>query len=107
MSEIATQKAILDYLQLKRHFCWRNNSGAFKTERGSFYRVGTPGAPDIICCIAGQFVDLEVKSETGGQSATQKHFEKSLAAAGGRYHIVRCLDDVQRLGCRTESGCSR
>jgi len=36
VNEAAIQAAILDYLRLKGRFFWRNNSGAFKTERGGF-----------------------------------------------------------------------
>ena len=62
--EAELQAAILEYLRLKERFFWRNNSGAFKTERGGFYRIGTPGAPDIIGCFHGKFVALEVKTVT-------------------------------------------
>jgi hypothetical protein len=56
VKETEIQAAIMAYLRLKGHFFWRNNSGAFKTARGGFYRVGTPGAPDIIGCVDGKFV---------------------------------------------------
>jgi hypothetical protein len=45
MKESDEQRAILDYLAMRRHFCWRNNSGAFKTEHGSFVRAGMRGSP--------------------------------------------------------------
>jgi hypothetical protein len=70
VKETEIQAAILDYLRLKGRFFWRNNSGAFKTERGGFFRVGTPGAPDMIGCVA----------------------------SGGSYHVVRSIDDVAALG---------
>lgn len=94
MSEADTQRAVLDYLALRKRFCWRNNSGAFKTEHGGFYRVGTPGAPDIICCIEGNFVGIEVKSATGTQNENQKEFQRRLTDAGGKYYLVRSLDDL-------------
>jgi hypothetical protein len=74
VKETEIQAAILAYLRLKGHFFWRSNSGAFKTERGGFYRVGTPGAPDIIGS-SMKFVGLEVKSAK-----------------------VRSIDDVAALG---------
>jgi hypothetical protein len=64
VKETAIQAAIIDYPRLKGRFFWRNNSGAFKTERDGFYRVGTPGAPDVIGCFQGRFIGLEVKSST-------------------------------------------
>ena len=94
MSKADTQRAILDYLALKKHFCWRNNGGAFKTDRGGFYRVGTPGAPDIICVIEGQFVGIEVKDEKGKLNPNQVAFKERLEAAGGKYVVARSVDDV-------------
>lgn len=94
MKEAEIQAAILDYLRLKGHFFWRNNSGAFKTERGGFYRVGTPGAPDIIGCVDGKFVGLEVKTAKGKLSDEQELFAHSLGAINGQYHVVRSIDDV-------------
>jgi hypothetical protein len=65
-------------LRLKGRFLWRNNSGAFKTERGGFYRVGTPGAPDIIGWVDGKFVGLEVKTAKGKLSGDQVAFGERL-----------------------------
>lgn len=97
MKEAEIQAAILDYLRLKGHFFWRNNSGAFRTERGGFYRVGTPGAPDIIGCVDGKFVGLEVKTAKGKLSDEQEAFAHALRAFGGQYHVVRSIDDVVAL----------
>ena len=98
MREAELQSAILHYLRLKGHFFWRNNSGAFKTERGGFYRVGTAGAPDIIGCVEGKFVGLEVKTGTGKLNDMQQEFCRALQAVGGCYHVVRSIDDVISLG---------
>jgi hypothetical protein len=46
--EKETQASICDYLDLRKHFWWRDNSGAFKTQHGARVRFGTPGSPDII-----------------------------------------------------------
>jgi hypothetical protein len=91
-------QAILDYLAVKRHFCWRNNSGAFKAEHGSFVRARMPGSPDIVCCIDGIVVGLEVKGSKGNLSEAQCDFETRIEQAGGRYHVVRSIDDVQACG---------
>jgi hypothetical protein len=98
VKETEIQKAILDYLRLKGRFFWRNNSGAFKTERGGFYRVGTAGAPDIIGCVDGKFMGIEVKTAKGKLSADQQEFARGLRMAGGAFHLVRSLDDVIALG---------
>jgi hypothetical protein len=80
VKETEIQAAILEYLRLKGHCFWRNNSGAFRTERGGFYRVGTPGAPDINGCVDGKFVGLEVKTAKGKLSDEQEAFARSLRA---------------------------
>ncbi len=94
MKEGPTQKAILDYLALKRVFHYRNNSGGFTDANKHFYRFGATGSPDIICVIKGQFVGIEVKAPKGKQSEHQKKFEQNVIAAGGRYILARSLDDI-------------
>ena len=74
VKEKEIQAAILEYLALRGHFFWRNNSGAFKTEHGGFYRMGTPGAPDIIGCVQGKMIGIEVKNASGTLSETQEAF---------------------------------
>lgn len=91
--EAAAQKAILDYLSLKKHFCWRNNSGAFAPKHGGFLRFGLKGSPDILCCIDGQMVGIEVKAGTK-QSDAQKDFQEKLEAAGGKYILAHNIDEV-------------
>jgi VRR-NUC domain len=96
MKESEIQKQILDYLSLKRVFHYRQNSGAFKTDAGGFYRFGTPGIPDIICVIRGKYTGIEVKAPKGKQSEHQKEFQKNLEGAGGEYILAYDLDDVIR-----------
>jgi hypothetical protein len=98
VKEGAIQAAILDYLRLKGRFFWRNNSGAFKTQHGSFIRFGASGAPDIVGCVDGKFVGLEVKTAKGRLSDDQQSFATALERAGGAYHVVRSIDDVIALG---------
>ena len=97
--ELDIQKAILDYLALKGRFFWRNNSGAFKTERGGFVRFGAEGSPDIFVLTEGGFlVQLEVKNAKGRQSPAQKEWEIRSKALGAEYYVVHSLDDVIAIG---------
>jgi hypothetical protein len=98
VKESDAQRAIIDYLSMRRHFCWRNNSGAFKTEHGSFVRAGIPGSPDIVCCIDGCFIGVEVNGAKGELSDAQREFKSRLEKAGGRYFVARSIDDVQKQG---------
>jgi hypothetical protein len=90
MSEAEQQRAILDYLQLKGHFCWRNNSGAYKTDHGSFIRFGTLGSPDIFVLRAGCLFGIEVKSATGGvHSKNQERRTRSSRHEASRFQVRR------------------
>ncbi len=58
------------------------------------------GVPDIILIKrpTGRFVGLEVNRKDGRLSPDQKTFEVRATQAGGEYHVVQSIDDVQRLG---------
>ena len=87
------QNAIMQYLRAKKIFCYRNNTGAVKTDHG-FYSYGSVGSPDVICVVNGIFIGIEVKSSTGRQSAMQKRWQEALEEAGGTYILARSVDDV-------------
>ncbi|HEY2471042.1 MAG TPA: VRR-NUC domain-containing protein [Terracidiphilus sp.] len=92
--ESEVQRAILDYLELKGIFHYRNNSGAFKREDGHLYRFGALGSPDIVCVIKGQYVGIEVKGTDGKQSDHQKKFQRQLEAMGGKYILAYSINAV-------------
>lgn len=96
-TEKETQKDIIQYLTLKGIFCYRQNSGAFKTESGGFYKMGVVGAPDIVAVIKGRYIALEVKDAKGVQNDNQKRFQSSIEASGGIYRVIRSLDEVINL----------
>lgn len=94
MKEKEIQKVISDYLSLKRIFFYRNNSGAFRSEGGGFYRFGATGSPDIVAVIKGNYIGIEVKTEKGRMSPGQKMFQENLEKAGGIYLLVRSLNEL-------------
>ena len=65
--------------------CW-----FFKHAASAAMKVGIP---DIICCIKGRFVGIEVKQENGIQSDAQKVTCKNIREAGGEYWIVWSYED--------------
>ena len=88
-----TQSAILDYLRAtKAHFI-RNNTGAFKTERGGFVRFGTVGSPDILIFRKGMTYGVEVKSTGRKQSPEQIEWQKRFEKEGFIYILAYNLDD--------------
>lgn len=93
-TEKATQRAILQYLALRKIFHWRNNSGAFKNPKGHLYFFGTTGSPDIFAIIKGQIYGIEVKDIKGKQNDNQIEFQKGFEKAGGVYILARSLDEV-------------
>ena len=100
MKEKEIQKVISEYLTLKRIFFYRNNSGAFRSEGGGFYRFGATGSPDIVAVIRGKYIGIEVKTERGILSPGQKQFKENLEKAGGIYLVVRSLNELlDQLNC--------
>lgn len=63
-----------------------------------FLKFGMVGAPDIYVVKAGAIYALEVKAPKGTQNDNQKEFEKGFTAAGGKYFVVRSIEDVQAAG---------
>jgi len=100
------QNAILKHLKSQGHFCFRVNNGAVhdaKLNSGyGGYRSNPSlmkGVPDIILIADdGVFVGLEVKTPKGVQSADQMLFERRCKLKGGRYHVVRSVEEVVHLG---------
>lgn len=96
-TEKATQKAVLDYLTAKGIFHWRQNSGAIKT-RGHFYKFASiNGIPDIVAIVNGQFIGLEIKDIDGKQNDDQIEFQRLLEESGGKYYVIRSIDEVIQL----------
>lgn len=58
------------------------------------------GRPDRVVIRYGQVYFLELKSPTGKQGKEQKKKQDEIEAAGGRYHIVRELADLPRIGIK-------
>lgn len=100
ISEKVIQRQIMNYLQIiyankKNIYVFRAGAGAIKTWEGYYFKSGKPGLPDIICCIDGKFIGLEIKTKKGKQSLMQKYAENQIKRAGGEYHIIRSLKDVK------------
>ena len=104
-SEGEIQSAICDYLEVRRRFFFRlNNIPAFNRKDGGGFTMRrlpkhTPrGLPDIIVVVGGIFYALEVKSAVGKQSPDQKIIQSDIEKHGGKYFLVRSIEDVQSIG---------
>lgn len=102
MKESETQKAILDYLALKKIFAWRNNTGAqiIRNADGStrFLRFGKKGSADILGIMPdGKFLAIEVKGKKGVVSLDQTNFLVEIKRNNGVAMVAYSLDDVMKV----------
>ena len=95
MKETDIQHTLLEYLGYQKDiYFFRAGTGAIKTESGGYFKTGKKGCPDIIICLKGKFIGIEVKNEKGKQSEYQKQAEDEIKQAGGEYYIVRRLEEL-------------
>ena len=79
--------AILRHLrQRPRCFCWKTHGGMY----------GTAGIPDIIACVDGRFVGLEVKQPGGKLTRLQEATLGRIRAAGGVAAMVTSVEEAGR-----------
>lgn len=101
--ESAIKKAIVQWLELRPHTVVLPiaTTGIWDPMRGVF-RKGTNkcGTPDLLVCVRGKFLAIEVKSETGKVSEAQAHMLEEISEAGGLALIAKSLSDVQ-VFCQT------
>lgn len=101
-TESGIQAAICDYLAARRRCFWRSNNVPVFDRSSGRYRAlpkHTPrGLPDIMVILNGAFIGLEVKRKGASQANDQRVFERTVTEAGGRYHVVHSIEDVQALG---------
>lgn len=66
-SESEVLKECLSVLKEMNIFCWRQNTGAFQTKNGGFFRSSMAGVSDILGILPdGRFLAVECKREKGG-----------------------------------------
>lgn len=85
MKESQIQTKIIKYL---------NGIGAYTIKTISTNRNG---CPDVICCLNGRFIALEVKTDKGIVSKLQEHNIKQIKNSGGIAEVVRSVDDVKKI----------
>lgn len=55
------------------------------------------GLPDLIACVNGQFIGIEVKQPGQKPSVVQEFVHRKIRKAGGDVIVATCLDDVSHL----------
>ena len=84
-SERAVQKEILDYIK---------SLGAYSVKT---MVTNSNGTPDILCCLNGKFIGIEVKKEDGVVSKIQEYHIKKIKEAGGIAFVARSLQDAKEI----------
>jgi hypothetical protein len=98
--ETVIANLILKTIKTKYPNVWVSKNVVAKAKLGSgfFSTVGLGvGSADILCCVRGKMVWLEIKTPTGKQSDEQIAFEQVAKASGAEYHVCRCLQDATRV----------
>mmetsp|Transcript_27250 Transcript_27250/g.49898 ORF Transcript_27250/g.49898 Transcript_27250/m.49898 type:complete len:110 (-) Transcript_27250:926-1255(-) len=101
MKERTIQRQILIALSKEfrgRGIFWQNDTGTAKSMDGKrVIRFGLPGSSDILGCLDGRIICIEVKTATGRQSENQKKFQTGIEARGGFYAIARSADEAVEI----------
>ena len=79
--EAKLQKRIYAHLQKVPHSWWMKVHGGPMQKRG---------VPDIIGCVRGHFVSIELKAGDNEPTAIQKHELEQIRRASGYTFVVRC-----------------
>ena len=83
LKEKEIRRTVQDYIKIKGYFYWWNLAGL-----GCY-----GGLPDIFLHYNGQLIGIEFKTERGKQSENQIEFEQQFENTGGKYFVIRSLDD--------------
>ena len=97
LTESQVQKVILQWLEMQKDLTVIrfNAIGIPLGETGKFRPIRMKGVSDLICCVRGKFLAIEVKREKGGKlSDYQKAFLQTVEDVGGKAIVATSLDEV-------------
>lgn len=88
MKEKALENKIKTHLKNNNHYFIKYHGGAFTKA----------GVPDILACINGKFIGLEIKRPNGGKvSELQKAHISLIVNSGGKAYIVNNYEDYLKI----------
>jgi len=80
----------LQYLEIRKIYHWRNNTGAVQVRPGQFMRFGKIGSSDILGILpGGRMLCVECKAKSGKLSPEQKQFLDDARELGALALVVR------------------
>ena len=101
-NETKLVKAVIQYLQLRGHMAWRNNTGAsrFQNAPGSpvrYVRFGKRGASDVLGVerVTGRIIAVECKDKGEKPTPEQEQFLAGVRKRNGIGILAYSLDDVE------------
>lgn len=104
MNEQQLKKLIIDWLTMRRHFVWVNNTGLTRAtytnklgeSKERVWRAGVPGSSDIlgIANTSGRFIAIECKVGSNKPTDLQYDFLQEINARGGIGIVAYSLDDI-------------
>ena len=99
MKESELQTAVLDYFSYQRDcFAIRvNTMGIPLHGREGFRPSPMKGIADILVCIKGKFVAIELKSDKGTLSTEQETFLEGITKTGGFALVATSLDPIEKI----------
>lgn len=97
------QLACCQYLELKKHFFWRQNTApTFDVTKQTFRampKYALKGVPDIIVVTDGGYVVfIEVKRPKAKQRPDQIEFEKRCKEVGAEYYVISDVTQLKEIG---------
>ncbi len=96
--EADIQKGIIEYLEYIGATVVRvNNVGIYDRNSGGYIPPRQKGISDLIVCLRGHFIAIEVKRPGGRVSTEQEAFLEQISASGGIGMIAYGLDDVVKI----------
>jgi hypothetical protein len=92
--------AILSALQYMGACAMRNNTVGVYDNKTKSYRTGHPsalGSGDILACIGGRWLEIEIKVGSDRMSFRQRARKERVERAGGLYWMVHGVDQFLKL----------
>ena len=105
MTETQLVRVCIEYLTMRGHFVWRNNTGATRLsytnkagdERYRVVRAGLRGSSDILGITkTGQFLAVECKVGYNKTTDIQNLFLEQIRVRGGLAIVAYDLPDLQK-----------
>jgi hypothetical protein len=89
-------REVRHFLELQKWLVWANRSGCAKIgER--FVKFQEAGLPDLMALRDGFVIAIEIKAGKDQMRPAQEAWADEFIRHGGRYFIVRTLNDLQGL----------